>query len=83
MTHYIIEQPGVGYIVAQLETEDNWFLSNRYVRNFGWRQSDAIEFRNDCNSGKIDDKRIKLLMDTYTDQPYQYLGKGNLRKQKE
>lgn len=45
MTHYIIEQPGVGYIVAQLETEDNWFLSNRYVRNFGWRQSDAIEFR--------------------------------------
>lgn len=32
--HYIVNQPGVGYIVAQLETEDNWHTSNRYVANF-------------------------------------------------
>ncbi len=79
--HYIINQPGTGYIVAQLEDEYNWCLSNRYVRNFGYRQSDAIEFRNDCNSGRIDERRINFLMDTYTPEPYQYLGKGILRKQ--
>ena len=79
---YIDLQPGVGYVVALLDTDglDNGFLSNSYVRNFGFRQSDAIEFRNDCNDGKIDDSRIKLLIKTYTQQPYKYLGKGNLRK---
>lgn len=79
--HYIINQEGVGYIVAQLETEENWFLPNRYVRNFGYRQSDAMEFRDDCNSGKISDKRIRLYMLTYTDQPYKYLGNGNVQRQ--
>ena len=51
---YIDLQPGVGYVVALLDTDglDNGFLSNSYVRNFGFRQSDAIEFRNDCNDGK-------------------------------
>lgn len=78
--HYISEQEGVGYIVVQLDTEENWFLSTRNVCCFGWRQSDAMEFRDDCNSGKIEDGRIKYLMDKYTDEPYQYLGKGRIRK---
>lgn len=81
--YYIINQPEVGYIVAQLETDSNWYMSNRYVRCFGDRQSDAMEFRDDCNEGKIDPKRIKLLMDNYTDQPYKYMGKGILRKLKD
>ncbi len=83
MAHYYIDnQPSVGYVVAQLDTSglDDGYLSNRYVRNFGDRQSDAIEFRDDCNNGKIDPRRIKLLKDTYTPQPYKYLGNGNLRK---
>ena len=85
VNYYIDLQPGVGYVVTQLDTDglDNGFLSNRYVRNFGDRQSDAIEFRNDCNNGKIEERRIKLLMKTYTVQPYKYMGKGVLRKQKE
>lgn len=82
-SYYIDQQPGIGYVVTQLDTAnlDDGYLSNRYVRNFGDRQTDAIEFRDDCNNGKIDPRRIKLLMDTYTPQPYKYLGKGNLRKQ--
>lgn len=78
---YINLIPGVGYVVTRLET-DGGDYSNRYVRNFGDRQSDAMEFRDDCNNGKIDEIRIKLLMDTYTCLPYKYLGKGNLRKQR-
>ena len=80
--HYIVNQPGVGYIVAQLETEDNWYMSNRYVANFGDCQSDAIEFRDDCNNGKIEPRRIKMLMDKYTDKPYKYEPRTKaLRKQ--
>ena len=52
------------------------------VRCFGYRQTDAIEFRNDCNSGRIDESRIRLLVKTYSDIPYKYLGNGNLRKQR-
>ncbi len=81
MTHYIINRPGVGYIVAQLESADNWYLANRRVCNFGYRQSDAIEFRNDCNRGVIKGNRIRHLMDKYTDTPYKYMGKGILKKQ--
>lgn len=79
--YYINNNAGVGYIVAQLDQDGNGYFSNRFIRNFGERQTDAIEFRNDCTSGKIDYKRIKSLCDTYTDQPYKYLGKGILRKQ--
>ena len=82
MSYYIRNQPGVGYIVCQLE-RDEVSIGCSFVRNFGYRQSDAIEFRNDCNNGKIDEKRIKLLIKTYTDQPYKYLGHGTLRKNKE
>lgn len=66
-----------------MEENNDGYISCRFVRNFGDRQTDAIEFRNDCNNGKIDDRRVKLLMDTYTDQPYIYLGKGNLKKQQQ
>lgn len=85
ISYYISLQPGVGYVVTQLDTDgiEHGCLSNRYIRNFGDRQSDAIEFRNDCSNGKIDERRIKLLMQTYTTQPYKYLGKGTLRKQKD
>ena len=83
--HYIVNQPGVGYIVAQLESEDSWYMSNRYVVKFGDRQTDAIEFRDDCNNGKIEPRRIKMLMDKYTDKPYIYDPSrgGILRKQKQ
>lgn len=84
MAHfYINNNTGVGYIVACMEENNDGYISCRFVRNFGSRQTDAIEFRNDCNDGKIDDRRIKLLMNTYTDQPYRYLGKGNLKKQQQ
>ncbi len=82
-SYYIINQEGIGYVVAELATEENWHLGNRYVCNFGYRQSDAMEFRNDCNDGKIEPRRIKYLMDNYTRQPYKYCGKGILKKQKE
>lgn len=80
---YIHNNTGVGYVVACMEEESDGYYSCRFVRNFGSRQSDAIEFRDDCNDGKVDYKRIKLLMDTYTEQPYRYMGKGIIRKQKE
>ncbi len=82
MRYYICQVPGVGYVVTQLERDD-YIIGNAYVRNFGDRQTDAIEFRDDCNNGKISENRIKLLIKTYTPQPYKYLGKGNLRKNKE
>lgn len=47
------------------------------------RQTDAIEFRDDCRNGKIEPKRINQLIQSYTDQPYKYLGKGNVRKNRE
>lgn len=84
MAHfYITNKPGVGYIVTCMGIDEGGYEQNGFVRNFGDRQSDAIEFRNDCNNGKIDDRRIKLLMNTYTNQPYIYLGKGNLKKQQQ
>lgn len=86
MVHYYIRnEVGIGYVVAQLLTDDD-FIEGCYscsnIRNFGYRQSDAIEFRNDCRNGVIDERRVKQLINSYTDVPYQYLGKGNVRKQK-
>lgn len=78
--YYTINQPGVGYIVAQL-SEGDGYIGNRYVRCFGDRQSDAFEFRNDCNAGRIDPRRIAYMCDTYTDVPYRYYGKGRLCRQ--
>lgn len=83
MDFYIQNIPGVGYIVTAMENDNDGYISTRYLRNFGERQSDAIEFRDDCRNGKIDYKRIKQLADTYTDTPYRYLGKGNVRKTNE
>lgn len=79
--YYIHNNAGVGYIVAQLEDESNWFRSCRFVCNFGDRQSDAFEFRDDCNNGVIPENRIKFLMDKYTDTPYKYMDRGILKKQ--
>ena len=61
-SYYIDQQPGIGYVVTQLDTAnlDDGYLSNRHVRNFGDRQTDAIEFRDDCNNGKIDPRRITI-----------------------
>ncbi len=80
--YYINNNPGVGYVVQQLE-QDDWYIGSTSVCNFGDRQTDAIEFRDDCNNGVIDDRRIKLLIKTYTPQPYKYIGKGVLRKNNE
>ncbi len=82
MDFYIQNIPGVGYIVTAMENDNDGYISTRYLRNFGDRQSDAIEFRDDCRDGKIEYKRVKQLADTYTDTPYRYLGKGNVRKTK-
>ena len=81
MAHYFISLENGNYIVTQMAADSNGYFSCRPVRNFGDRQTDAIEFRNDCNDGKIDDHRIELLVKSYTQQPYQYMGKGNLKKQ--
>lgn len=81
--YYIRIDPGVGYVVTQLEHDYDWFYGCTSVCNFGDRQSDAMEFRDDCNNGVIDERRIKLMMKTYTIQPYKYMGKGVLRKTKE
>lgn len=75
---YIHNRPGLGYVVMRME--EGAVPSSMPVRCFGYRQSDAIEFRDDCRNGKIDDRRIKLFVDTYTNRPYKYLGNGNLRK---
>lgn len=83
MAHYYINlNPGIGYVVTQLERDYDWLLGSTSVVNFGDRQSDAIEFRDDCNNGVIDERRIKLLMKTYTNQPYKYMGKGVIKTQK-
>lgn len=81
--YYIHNNTGVGYVVACMEENCEGYLSCRFVRNFGDRQTDAIEFRDDCNNGKIDERRLKLLKETYTEQPYKYMGKGIIRKKTE
>lgn len=80
---YIANNTGVGYVVRRLQSDGNGWYSCDSIRNFGYRQTDAIEFRNDCSNGKIEPKRIEQLIKTYTDQPYKYIGKGNVRKNKE
>ena len=81
MAHYYIYN-GVerGYIVAQMEEDGEGYFSCSFVCNFGYRQSDAFVFRDDCNKGKIDPRKIQYLIKTYTDTPYKYFG-GVLRKQ--
>ena len=81
--YFIKSRTGVGYVVAQLDSDGNGYFTNRDIRNFGDRQTDAIEFRDDCRNGKIDYGRIKKMCDTFSNQPYKYLGKGRLQKQKE
>ena len=81
MIHFFIRyESGKGYIVMMMDNDN--IPSVAPVRCFGYRQTDAIEFRNDCNSGRIDESRIRLLVKTYSDIPYKYLGNGNLRKQR-
>lgn len=82
MTRFFISNREIGYVVMRLEDDGEGWISTDSIRNFGDRQTDAIEFRDDCNDGMIDDKRLKLLIQTYTEQPYKYMGKGILRKQK-
>lgn len=76
MVHYYIDnREGVGYVVMRNEDYCNGRNGCGPIRNFGDRQTDAIEFRNDC--------RIRLMVRTYTSQPYKYLGKGRLHKYNE
>ena len=82
MAEYFISSQEIGYVVMRLESDGNGWYSSGSIRNFGDRQSDAIEFRDDCRNGKIEPKRINELVRTYTDSPYKYLGKGNVRKQR-
>ena len=77
---FIACEVGVGYVVTELVPE--MVPSIRKVRCFGQRQSDAMEFRNDCNNGKIDERRIEMLVRSYSKAPYRYLGNGNLAKEK-
>jgi hypothetical protein len=80
MRNFIDKKPGIGYVVTELELDR--YAKPHPIRNFGDRQSDAIEFRNDCERGVISEQRINLFIRTYTNTPYQYLGNGNLKKQK-
>ncbi len=73
---------GKGYIVNRMNTDQ--VPSVQKVRCFGDRQTDAIEFSRDCAAGIIiQESRVNLLIRTYSDTPYQYLGKGRLRKQQQ
>lgn len=85
MIHYYIRnEVDIGYIVARVATDEDFIegcYSCGFICNFGYRQSDAMAFRDDCKEGRIDPKRIKFLMDKYTDTPYKYMGKGILKKQ--
>ena len=83
MAEYFISNQEIGYVVMRLESDGNGWYSSDSIRNFGCRQTDAIEFRDDCRNGKIEPKRINQLIQSYTDQPYKYLGKGNVRKNRE
>lgn len=81
VSYYVTNLTQVGYIVAQLDKEEGWYIGCRYVCNFGNHSDDATAFCDDCNNGLIDIKRITQLMDNYTDTPYKYLGKGKLKTQ--
>ena len=84
MVHYYIDnREGAGYVVMRNEDYCNDRNGCGPIRNFGDRQTDAIEFRNDCRNGVIDESRIRLMVRTYTSQPYKYLGKGRLHKYSE
>ncbi len=82
MAHYYISNTaGLGYVVRCIRAREDGYMERFPVRCFGDRQSDAMEFRDDCNAGIIDDRRIRFLASTYTEHPYQYYGKGILRRQ--
>ena len=40
--YFIKSRTGVGYVVAQLDSDGNGYFTNRDIRNFGDRQTDAI-----------------------------------------
>lgn len=83
MARYFISNQEIGYVVMRMQSEGDGWYSTDCIRNFGDRQTDAIEFRDDCRNGKIEPKRIQMLINTYTEQPYKYVGRGNVRKDKE
>lgn len=64
-------------------TEGEWADSKPHpVCNFGDRQSDAIEFRDDCQKELFSMQRVKILMRIYTPHTkFRYAGKGTLKKQ--
>lgn len=76
MAHYYIDnQPSVGYVVAQLDTSglDDGYLSNRYVRNFGDRQSDAIEdylYGHELTDSEVGDRVADLDLDDSEEADY-------------
>ena len=83
MVEYYVSNQSIGYVVMRCASGEDFLdgcSSTNSIRNFGDRQTDAIEFRNDLRKGLIPESRIKMLVKTYTEQPYRYLGNGNLRK---
>lgn len=64
-------------------SEGEWGDSKPYpVANFGDRQSDAIEFRDDCTKEVFPMQRVKVLMRIYASHTkFRYAGKGTLKKQ--
>jgi hypothetical protein len=83
MVEYYISNQSIGYVVMLCTSGEDFIdgcFSTASIRNFGDRQSDAIEFRNDLRKGLIPESRIKQFIKSYTEQPYRYLGNGNLRK---
>ncbi len=82
MIHFFIDnREGAGYVVMYCTAYESGWYSSASILNFGDRQSDAIEFRNDCTRGLIDFGRIKALAGKYTDRnAYRYLGDGRIRK---
>lgn len=82
MMHFFIDnRVGVGYVVMYATDFCDGCASSGSILNFGDRQSDAIEFRDDCKRGTIAPNRIKALSAKYTDRnAYRYLGAGRVRK---
>lgn len=59
-----VESTKDGYVVSVLITESNGHESWKPLRNFGDRQSDAIEFR-DHDVDNLPDSHIKTLIQRY------------------
>lgn len=71
-----------GWVVKEADLDwANGFLSVSSICNFGEFRADAERFLEDINNGLITKKQLERMSAEYTDQPYEYLGRGKIRKQ--